>query len=128
MNDIPIISQQDDALDRARFGRNRFLALLGGTMVGFAVRAFVPESARANHELPLAPCKGYGRCHYCCGTYSNPQPCSGYIRNYGNCRKDQPTVYCWRTCVGGVKYKCCDFRCNSCDQGCSCRYSCASCC
>lgn len=125
MNDTPIISQQDDALDRARFGRNRFLALLGGTMVGFAVRAFVPESARANHHPVLSPCTGRA-CHYCCGTYSNPKPCSGYIRNYG-CHNIS-TKYCWTSCVSGVKYKCCDFRCNSCDQGCSCRYSCASCC
>jgi hypothetical protein len=127
MNDASVTSHQDgDGLDGVRFGRNRFLTLLGGTLVGLSVRAFVPESARANHEPPLAPCSGWGRCHYCCGTYSNPQPCSGYIKDYG-CLNDS-TRYCWTSCVGGVKYKCCDFRCNSCDHSCSCRYACASCC
>ena len=125
MNDTSVTSQQDDALDQVRFGRNQFLAVLGGTLVGFAVRAFVPESARANHNPVLSPCNGRA-CHYCCGDYFDPRPCSGYIRIYG-CHK-QPDEQCWRSCVNGVKYKCCDFRCNSCDHQCTCRYSCASCC
>lgn len=97
-------------LDQIRFGRSRLLALVGGAIVGVAVRAVAPEVAAAADY----PCFGPPTCAQCAGSTCSEYGCTAHD---GAC--PGTTLNCWYTCYLGCYYRCCDW--DSQAGFCSCR-------
>ncbi len=111
-------------LSESRLARSRFLTLLGGGLVGLAVRVFTPEAARANHNPPPSPCFGYGKCHCCSGGDCCTSTCFWHSDHIHGC----PSGFqCWRTCSGGTLYRCCDWHSGDGSGLCICRQNLGSC-
>lgn len=104
-----------------RFGRNRFLALLGGSLTAFAVRLVTAKSAVAGHSGIFSPgCYGYWQCHCCrlSGTRT-PVCCEPGCVPRASCLPNlvgsdgQELGQCWVTCLqtapGGELFMCCDY-------------------
>ena len=90
-------------LDRARFGRRKFVAGVGAALTSAAGALWFPE--RASAACPWAGCYGYDMCPSCSGTQCTASGC--YAGVFG-C----PTgVQCWGACPNGGpnQYKCCDW-------------------
>ena len=91
-------------LERARFGRSKFLASTGATLTGLAGALWFPE--RASAACPYQGCFGYDMCTNCYeSTCEDPSCYSGYF----GCPSGHQ---CWTSCVGsnpGRLYQCCDW-------------------
>jgi len=93
-------------LDNVPLARNRFLAVLGGTLTALASGVWFADAVRAGTlAAPPYPCYGYDECSGCRASYS----CSGCspCPNCGCHTGGQ----CWTACPGGSGtelYECCD--------------------
>ncbi len=94
------LEEQTLPLDQIRFGRNRFLAFVGASIVGLAVRAVAPEIAAAADY----PCFGLPTCLCCDGSTCCE---SGCVPWNGHC--PGTSLNCWYTCYLGCYYQCCDW-------------------
>lgn len=104
-----------EILARVPFGRNRALALIGGTLFSFALQLTAPRVARASHGAIPYPCFGYGVCHCCSGFTC----CESGCFNPGNV--GCPTAgQCWITCDCQNNYQCCDWGGSSTGGNCIC--------
>ena len=97
----------NDSLSKVRFGRSRFLRLLGASLFGFAALGAVESAAEARPRLPTGACgtdetPPTHQCNNCHGgdpgrkSHLSPGTCPGS----GNC---------WYETHGHQKWKCCDF-------------------
>lgn len=112
------VAFSEEALERSRFGRNRFLAVVGGALFGLAATL----SGRAEPAWAACgsshPCHGFGRCCCCSGTVCCQSNCK---RLYGLCGQHG----CWTVCNGvGNLFQCCDWQSNN---PCICRTIIGSC-
>jgi len=105
---VPSVIEADPAvLAQVPFGRNRFLAALGGTLFGYVTGMVVrSQPAEAAHQDPLWPCEGFGRCHYCDGSI-----CYRYCFWPGGSHSHCPSGgQYWETCTSaGTRYRCRDW-------------------
>lgn len=79
-----------------RFGRSRFLRIMGGALFALVGGAMLPDTA---HAAPY-PCYGYPGCTRCCG-------CGGGCTKAYTC---EGSKHCWYTATATATYKCCDWR------------------
>lgn len=100
----------EKVLDGVRFGRSKFLAGVGGALLGVAGSIFFPKQATAD----VAP---YPCCcsPHCCGCYNYCSGCPGCSYRY-QCGGGR----CWTVCTYGDLYSCCDFFQNGRACTCSC--------
>lgn len=99
------VPQED--LFKVRFGRSRFVRLIGGALLGSATALALRDApAEAHHNAPPSPCYGFGRCHYCEGRRCT-QYCDYPPGHTDGCPSGGQW---WNTCTaGGLLYRCCDF-------------------
>jgi hypothetical protein len=129
-----IFEPLDSELDHARFGRNRFLRVMGGFVFGGTAAVVVKGSpvyaAACSTSLPGAGCHGYPRCNCCSATACCAPSCfplTGVCSPTDDGYPDGPNY--WSTCQGGFLFDCADFT-QSCDGGthnCICRFHIGTC-
>lgn len=92
-----------EAAAKTRLGRNRFLAVAGGALLGFAATLTGKAEPAWAACGSASPCVKYGLCCCCSGTECCQSNC---VRNTNECGVHG----CWTTCNGaGSLFQCCDW-------------------
>jgi hypothetical protein len=118
MADANVLAINDQALGRVRFGRNRFLAGLGGIVFGAGFfKSAQPAWALCGDGSPCGPSS---LCCCCSGTACCQAGCrqrTGHTYGFNN--------FCWNVC-GASRITCCDWWTGN-DEPCICRENTGSC-
>lgn len=104
-----MVDLDDGHLSKVRFGRNRFLRMLGVGLFGLSTGMIFSREAQADHVWARPPCHSAVMCHKCKGAKCTAASCSPV----GGC-EGNPNSQCWRGSTrarnGCYKiWKCCDF-------------------
>jgi hypothetical protein len=95
----------DDGLSQVRFGRNRFLRLLGVGLFGMATIGIADSTAEARPPKPRGLCnsdQGEVECPSCSKKWRR-----NHARSEGTCGSNDPP--CWNEQHGEYQWKCCDW-------------------
>jgi hypothetical protein len=113
----------DGTLDRVKFGRNRFLAGVGGSLFGAMATYFAKTELAWGLCGDVSPCVGAEKCCCCSGTECCQAGC--HHPGWTSCGGFSP--YCWNTCTtSGVRITCCDWI-NGNNEFCICRQNTGTC-
>lgn len=93
------MSKSNESASRTRFGRSLFLKGVGAAALGVTIPSVFAQKASA---APPYPCYGYNKCSCCYKDSCCVSGCSAVSTCHG--------TSCWYTTVGGVKYRCCDWK------------------
>lgn len=108
------LEQSPDVLAQVRFGRSRFLGMLGAALFGTATEILARQQLAHAYHVVVSPCKPSGTCHCCNGTSCCESGCRARV---GQCPGGGQ---CWNACSSGVLQRCCDYR-DRAGRACSCR-------
>jgi hypothetical protein len=104
----------NDSLSQVRFGRSRFLRILGAALFGAATIGLTESTAFARPASDPPGCGAFTKCANCSGG----KPGSGHHATPGTCREGATgkpkNKNCWytsspRTDGGTDRWKCCDY-------------------